>query len=447
MEMHGATVKVINAQQARLNNIYKSTKLKLLKVNASIWFNKICREKQLKPNYISIKVNGRRHQDIRTTAHAIQFRINQEIKFLYKKKQHLNQQLYKKQLECAHLQNGMWQHIQYHIDQRINNIMENQYQKLNKKLDALSNQTHKDKTKQKVNNFQPRVINLSNIHFTKEQIQTLSLGPNFAIEMQPKRYINALIVDTENAIRQLEPKMQNVYRHLAAKQIQHIVATNRHNIFHKRQQYNLIQIKKILKNNNLITVKADKTKAIVIIDNEQLKKKVNKFITENQMQLINKDPTEVYQKQIHQTIQKCNTLIDKHIHKYLTNIKPSAPQLNAYIKTHKENQPIRPVINNTQAPSYKAARYINKKLQSLIKLPYTYNTSNSQEIAEELTKLQINENMRIVTLDIKDMYANLPIKGIIKTIQFWLNIHNNSNKDKNEQLVQLLNTIMNQNYF
>jgi hypothetical protein len=121
--------------------------------------------------------------------------------------------------------------------------------------------------------------------------------------------------------------------------------------------------------------------------------KVNKFITENQMQLLNKDPTEAYQKQIHQTIQKCNTLIDKHIHKYQTNIKPSAPQLNVYIKTHKENQPIRPVINNTQAASYKASRYINKKLQNLIKLPYAYNTSNSQEIAEELTKLQINENM------------------------------------------------------
>ena len=29
--MHGATIKIINAQQARLNNIYKNTKLKLLK--------------------------------------------------------------------------------------------------------------------------------------------------------------------------------------------------------------------------------------------------------------------------------------------------------------------------------------------------------------------------------------------------------------------------------
>ena len=29
--------------------------------------------------------------------------------------------------------------------------------------------------------FQPRLINLTNIKFTKEQVQTLSLGPNYAI--------------------------------------------------------------------------------------------------------------------------------------------------------------------------------------------------------------------------------------------------------------------------
>ena len=121
--MHGATIKIINAQQARLN-IYKTTKLKLLKTNAAIWFNKICRDRQLKPKYISFKINGRKQQDKRTTTNAIRFRINQEIKFLYKKKQHLNQQLYQTQLECANQHSGMWQHIQNYIDQQINKIME-----------------------------------------------------------------------------------------------------------------------------------------------------------------------------------------------------------------------------------------------------------------------------------------------------------------------------------
>jgi len=48
----------ISAQQAKCCNIYKNIKLKLLKTNATIWFNKICRTKHLTPNYIHIKVSG-----------------------------------------------------------------------------------------------------------------------------------------------------------------------------------------------------------------------------------------------------------------------------------------------------------------------------------------------------------------------------------------------------
>jgi len=57
--------------------------------------------------------------------------------------------------------------------------------------------------------------------------------------------------------------------------------TNRYNTLHKRYQYNINELKKILQNNNLTTVKADKSKAIVIIDKNILEKKGGNFIQEN----------------------------------------------------------------------------------------------------------------------------------------------------------------------
>ena len=62
-------------------------------------------------------------------------------------------------------------------------------------------------------------------------------------------------------------------------------------------------------------------------------------------------------------MQKCKTIIGKNQQKYLLQIKPAAPILNALTKTHKDNKPVRPVINNLQAPSYKLAKYLNKKTQ------------------------------------------------------------------------------------
>jgi len=47
---------------------------------------------------------------------------------------------------------------------------------------------------------------------------------------------------------------------------------------------------------------------------------------------------DTYQKQIQQALQKCDTLVEKGRHKYLMNIKPTAPMLSAYIKMHKEDK-------------------------------------------------------------------------------------------------------------
>jgi len=56
----------------------------------AIWFNKTCRIKQLTPNYIKIRINGNNTRAQRMENIAIRRRINQELRFLYIKKQKLN---------------------------------------------------------------------------------------------------------------------------------------------------------------------------------------------------------------------------------------------------------------------------------------------------------------------------------------------------------------------
>ena len=118
--MHGETIKIMNAKQAKLNNNYKNTKYRLLRTNAAIWYNKMCRMKQVKPGYIHVKIKGGRQRDNnRATNQAIRYKINQELKFLYKKKQHINKTLYSIHLECAYHLNVMWQSIQCNIDDKL----------------------------------------------------------------------------------------------------------------------------------------------------------------------------------------------------------------------------------------------------------------------------------------------------------------------------------------
>jgi hypothetical protein len=56
--MSGTCINIVEAQQARIYNNKNNTKLKLLKTNEAILYNKICKTKQLRPKYIHIKING-----------------------------------------------------------------------------------------------------------------------------------------------------------------------------------------------------------------------------------------------------------------------------------------------------------------------------------------------------------------------------------------------------
>jgi len=85
--------------------------------------------------------------------------------------------------------------------------------------------------------------------------------------------------------------------------------------------------------------------------------------------------------------------------------------------------PIRPVINNINAPAYNLAELLNKQLHILLPLPNIYTVKNSNEIAQEIIKIPINEQTRI-TLDIKDMYVNLPTEGILRAAKTSLQKNN-----------------------
>jgi hypothetical protein len=189
--MHGERIMIVEAKQARLLNNFKNTKCKLLRMNAAIWFNKMCRIRQIQPNYINIRINGQKQQDKKTTTQAIRYRINQEIKFLYHKKQQLNQRLYIEYLKCAQLYNGMWQYIQNNIEAKLSRDMDEVYERLNRKLNSLTHQNARQNSpqsrhKKHVHEKENRVVNLTNITFTKEQIKTLEMGPQYAIEKKPK---------------------------------------------------------------------------------------------------------------------------------------------------------------------------------------------------------------------------------------------------------------------
>jgi hypothetical protein len=136
--MHGPmNIKFIDAKQAKEVHQYHNMKRKLYRTTAAIWYKKTCRDRRITPKYIYIHVNGNNKQSQKTVQNATRFHINQEIKFLYIKKQKLNEQLYNAHLKYAKTWNNNWQIILLIIDNKLQQEMEAHYNNLNKKLDNI----------------------------------------------------------------------------------------------------------------------------------------------------------------------------------------------------------------------------------------------------------------------------------------------------------------------
>ena len=129
---------------------------------------------------------------------AAKYRLNLEIKYLHKKKQTLNNQLYQIHLKCAWEWQQLWHLIQPHIDQKMNNNMKVIYGRLNKKLEALKT-TQTPETYQHIikHTFQERTLNLTQIEFSRDELSLLNLGWNYAIERPIAENVRQIIIETE----------------------------------------------------------------------------------------------------------------------------------------------------------------------------------------------------------------------------------------------------------
>jgi hypothetical protein len=274
----------------------------------------------------------------------------------------------------------------------------------------------------------------------------MDYGLQYSLGKPLKIYWMNLIIETERAIKLLDSKLQNAYRILVSRKLKQICNSNSNiKATQKRHLYIVNKIERKLLTGNAMLAQADKGRTTVIIYKELYTNKVHNFLTENNIQPLQKNPINKDRKHIQETLKQKNLIFNnKHV-KYLLQKSPTPPTLNAQLKLHKPNIPIRPVVNNKNAPTYKIAKKLSDILKQCLYLDNSYNTINSTSLANDMVKLTINNKHRMITYDVKDLYFNIPIDETLKITESQL--LKNNEKHKSKQIIAILKTILAQNYF
>jgi hypothetical protein len=145
-----------------------------------------------------------------------------EIKFLYKKKQELNKELYTLHLLNANEWGNTWNIIATDVTDTLENAMKHKHNIINKKVQSLRNEQRKD-TQPTMNTFHKRVENLTNITFTNDETQLLSKGLKYNVHNKHSNWIKTLAIEADTAISQLNTTEQAYMRQAVANKLQTLI--------------------------------------------------------------------------------------------------------------------------------------------------------------------------------------------------------------------------------
>ena len=258
------------------------------------------------------------------------------------------------------------------------------------------------------------------------EIELLEKGLSYNLpEYNQKTLDFKEIINVESTIKSIESQdLQNEIREVMNSKINKLSKNKIFKIDKKSKKLNkfkkdVIDIKNIknkLKNNNALIVKADKGQTVVIIGENEYMEKSYDFINENNIEKINKDPTDEYVKDINNKINKCTKIIQDNQKHALKQIKAKAPEFNALIKLQKQGMPGRPLINHKTAPSYKISKKLNNIIKNNLKIDKNYSIKNNIEFVNKIKNLELRPDYKLVTFDIKSMYTNIPIEETIEIL-------------------------------
>ena len=125
-----------------------------------------------------------------------------------------------------------------------------------------------------------------------------------------------------------------------------------------------------LRNNKDIVIKAaDKGGNIVIMNKEDyIQEGLRQLSDSNHFEILEEDPTQNYNNQIHQVLQQAANLniIDDKMRKILYNKVPRTPNVYMLPKIHKRNNPGRPIVNGFGSIKEKISAYVDHEIRHLV---------------------------------------------------------------------------------
>ena len=404
-------------EETKLARTVEKYRTKISKIRCDIKFLITCKKNNLTPVFakphLVVKINSHVRQKITRTI------IDAELKNKYKRKTEL-----KKYLNNAEesLYNKIGFISKCALNSRISTTIRGKHIKWNfihqNKLDSLFKSSSKNGT-QTTRPFKSIIHNYSSYTLNAEEQYALSFGLEEPI---PDRLSS----------NQVKTEFENFYQQVT-KHTNHLSMNDKDELQSKLRRtcenYSKLKtpykykdiIKKLSQNNNIIILKQDKGRGVVILDKSTYVDKCLSLLNTDQFCKLDKDPTKTTESKVQRVLRSVKSQIGETEYK---NIYPTGSipgKLYGTAKVHKlapndtvDKLTLRPIISNIGTATYKTAKYLAKLLAPLTKSEYT--VENTTDFVKRLKKEKIPKGYCMISFDVASLFTNVPLDRTIEII-------------------------------
>ena len=171
--------------------------------------------------------------------------------------------------------------------------------------------------------------------------------------------------------------------------------------------------KQLKSDSSLHITKADKANSVVIIDKVDYNDKMYALLNDDSTySKIRSNPLNTVNSQFNK---KMKSLLKDHddLIKQFSTFTPSLPYMYGLIKTHKDNNPARPIVSSIGSASYKLSKWLVNVLNPLVGNISGSHIKNNVDLIDRLNNVSINHEFILVSFDVCSLFTKVPVDDLL----------------------------------
>ena len=190
---------------------------------------------------------------------------------------------------------------------------------------------------------------------------------------------------------------------------------------HQNVPQRFVNVYKKLKNNeNLHITKADKSNALVILDKQNYNDKMYVLLSDNSTyNSLTSNPLERVISNFNGKIKRIFINKKEYITQFTVRA-PSLPYLYGLIKTHKPNNPVRPIISSVGSITYRLSKWLVKILSPFVGTISGSNIKHNVDLVDKLNNLNINYPFKMISFDVVSLFTKVPVDDLLEYLSDFL---------------------------